>query len=161
MRLSLRHQAWIYSTLGVLFVSGALWVVFHHFVQVEGEFGPAMHPLESWWLKLHGASAMLFLFMLGTLLLSHMESAWRIGRNIPTGVGFVSFNIILVVSGYMLYYFGGETARPVISIVHWAVGLGAPVIIGIHVWRGRASRPGNVRKKLHWRRPKVPLKHRG
>ncbi|MFN0314858.1 MAG: DUF4405 domain-containing protein [Burkholderiales bacterium] len=158
MRLSFRHQAWIYSVFGVLFVSGALWVIFHYFVIIEGEFGPAIHPLQSWWLKIHGAAVMVFLFLLGTLLLSHMETAWRIGRNIPTGIAFVSFNVILVVSGYMLYYFGGETARPVISLVHWVLGLAAPVIIGIHVWRGRAARPGNLRKKLHWRKPAVAPK---
>ncbi|MSQ59784.1 MAG: DUF4405 domain-containing protein [Betaproteobacteria bacterium] len=158
MRLSFRHQAWIYSVFGVLFVSGALWVLFHYFVKIEGEFGPTIHPLEPWWLKIHGAAVMVFLFLLGTLLLSHMETAWCIGRNIPTGVAFVSFNLILVVSGYMLYYFGGETARPIISLVHWVLGMAAPVIIGVHVWRGRAERPGNLRKKLHWRKPAVPPK---
>ena len=159
MRLSFRHQAWVYSIFGVLFVSGGLWLIFHYFVRVEGEFGPTMHPLEAWWLKLHGASVMVFLFLLGTLLLSHMESAWRIRRNIITGIVFVGFNSILILTGYLLYYFGGETTRPIISLIHWVVGLAAPILIGIHVWRGRAGRPGAaMRKKLHWRRPVVQPK---
>ncbi len=158
MHLSTRHQAWIYCTFGALFLTGALWLIFHYFVQVEGEFGPAIHPLEPWWMKLHGAAAMVLLFLLGTLLSSHMDSAWRIRRNLKTGIAFVSFNSILILTGYALYYFGGETTRPVISKLHWIVGLGAPIIVGIHVWRGRAARPDYTRKKLHWRRPSVAPK---
>lgn len=158
MRLSFRHQAWIYAVFSLLFASGALWLIFHYFIQIEGEFGPAMHPLEPWWLKLHGASVMVFLFLMGTLLLSHMETAWRIKRNLPTGIAFVTFNAALIITGYLLYYFGGEQTRPIISLVHWIVGLAAPVFVGVHVWRGRAGRPGAARKKMHWRRPAVPPK---
>lgn len=156
MRLSVTHQVWIYVTSCLLFFSGALWLYFHYFVQIEGEFGPQVHPLEPWWLKLHGAAVMLFLFVLGTLLLSHMDKAWRLRRNLYTGIVFVVVNALLIVTGYMLYYFGGETARPIISLVHWVVGLAVPVLIGLHVWRGRVSRNDAVRKRMHWRKPAVP-----
>lgn len=156
MRLSTQHQAWIYASFSLLFLSGTLWVVYHYFFQIEGQFGPQVHPLEPWWLKIHGAAVMLFLFILGTLLLSHMDKAWRLSRNLTTGIAFVVFNAVLIVSGYMLYYFGGEQARPIISLVHWIVGLFGPILVGLHVWRGRVSRNDAVRKRMHWRRPVVP-----
>jgi hypothetical protein len=159
MRLSARHQGWIYCALGVLFLTGCIWLVFHYWIKVEGEFGIGMHPLEPWWMKLHGAAAMLFLFLLGTLLPSHMDSAWRKGRNIASGIFFATFNALLILTGYALYYFGGENTRPVISALHWGVGLAAPFIIGLHVWRGRATRPGAARRHLRWRRPRVAAKH--
>lgn len=156
MRLSFQHQAWIYSAFGLLFVSGAVWLVFHYFVKIEGEFGPQVHPLEPWSLKIHGAAVMVFMFVLGTLLLSHMDKAWRLRRNLITGIAFVVMNAALIVTGYMLYYFGGETARPIISLVHWILGLAAPVLVALHVWRGRISRNDAVRKRMHWRKPAVP-----
>lgn len=156
MRLSFQHQVWIYFSAGLLFVSGALWLVFHYFIKIEGEFGPAVHPLEPWWLKIHGAAVMLFLVVLGTLLLSHMDKAWRLRRNLNTGIAFLVMNAVLIISGYMLYYFGGEELRPIISLVHWILGLAAPVLIGLHVWRGRVSRNDAIRKRMHWRKPAVP-----
>ena len=56
LRLSRRHQAWLHGASALLFTTGALWLVFHHYVRVPGEFGSEPHPLESWWLKLHGAA---------------------------------------------------------------------------------------------------------
>jgi hypothetical protein len=61
MRLSMRHRQWIYWISALLFGSGALWLICHYFVRIEGEFGPAPHPLESWALRVHGAAAMLAL----------------------------------------------------------------------------------------------------
>ncbi|MBM3394418.1 MAG: DUF4405 domain-containing protein [Betaproteobacteria bacterium] len=156
MRLSTSHQVWIYGSFGVLFVTGGLWLIFHYFIQIEGEFGPQAHPLEPWWLRLHGAAVMLFMFVLGTLLLTHTDKAWKMRRNLTTGIAFVIVNAVLIVSGYMLYYFGGETARPIISLVHWVIGLAAPVLVALHVWRGRVSRQEGARRRLHWRKPAVP-----
>ena len=156
MRLSPRHQGWIYGSFALLFVSGALWLIYHYFIKVEGEFGVTVHPLEPVWLRFHGAGVMLFLFVLGTLLLSHMDKAWKLRRNLITGIAFVVVNLVLIVSGYLLYYFGGEEGRPIISLVHWIVGLGTGVLMGFHVWRGRVSRREVTHKRMHWRKPAVP-----
>jgi hypothetical protein len=48
--------------------------------------------------------------------------------------------LALTLTGYLLYYVGAEAVRSVMSVVHWAIGLGLPLLTGWHVWRGRASR---------------------
>ena len=59
IRLSRRHQRLLYGICGVLWATGALWLIFHYFLQVSGEFGETPHPLEPWWMRLHGLAAML------------------------------------------------------------------------------------------------------
>ena len=53
IRLSLRHKNLLYAGFTLLWASGALWMAFHYFLRVEGDFGPEAHPLEAWWLRLH------------------------------------------------------------------------------------------------------------
>jgi hypothetical protein len=48
--------------------------------------------------------------------------------------------LALTITGYLLYYVGNETARSFLSIFHWGVGLGLPVLAGWHIWRGRVWR---------------------
>lgn len=139
-RLTLSHEAWMYAVAGALFVTGALWLLFHYFVHVEGAFGPASHPLERWWLRLHGAAAFAMLFLLGTIAVNHAREAWVAQRNRITGSVLATLNALLVATGYLLYYAGAETARETISILHWVIGLGFPPIIVVHVLKGRALR---------------------
>jgi hypothetical protein len=40
--------------------------------------------------------------------------------------------IVLAVTGYLLYYLGDETLRSAASVLHWSVGLGAPILYGAH-----------------------------
>lgn len=125
----------------MLFGTGALWLVFHYFLQVHGEYGDRPHPLEIWWLRLHGGAAMLVLIVLGSLLPIHIRRGWHQRKNIPAGVTLTTIALVLIASGYALYYFGGEEdARFLISAAHWLIGLTTPLIIIWHIWAGRAQR---------------------
>jgi hypothetical protein len=92
---------------------------------------------------------MLFLVLLGTLLPGHVHQAWRARRNRLSGGGMLAGAALLIVSGYGLYYLGGESARQVTSVVHWAAGLVLPVLLVAHVRAGRRVR---VRHPLRQRR---------
>lgn len=134
------HQAWIYVLGALVALSGALWLVFHSFVSIAGDFGPAAHPLEQWWLRLHGLSAAAFLILFGTVLPTHSRLAWHASRNRVSGALFFGVLAFLMASGYALYYVGHEATRSTLAIGHWAVGLAVPAVIAWHAWRGRLSR---------------------
>jgi hypothetical protein len=137
MRLSTGHRKWIYWSGAALFATGALWLLFHYFLHRHGEFGEAAHPLEIWWLRLHGACAMLVLLVLGSLLPIHVRRGWHQRKNLWAGGIVSAVALLLIASGYALYYYGGEEARPWISAFHWVLGLGTPVLLVWHIWRGR------------------------
>jgi len=140
MRLSRGHLRWVYASCALLFASGALWLLFHYFVRVHGEFGDSPHALEVWWLRLHGAAAMLTLAVLGSLLPIHMRRGWHQRKNLLAGITLASLAVLLITSGYALYYFGSEESRPWISLLHWVLGLGAPLLLLWHIVSGRRTR---------------------
>jgi hypothetical protein len=147
LRLSRRHQAWLHGVAAALFVTGVLWLVFHHYVRVAGEFGDEPHTLEPWWLKLHGAAAMGFLVLFGTVLRGHIPIGWRARRNRTSGSGLVGLNVVLIATGWALYYVAGETARPIVSAIHWGLGLGLPFILLVHARKGLALRLAARRRR--------------
>jgi hypothetical protein len=83
---------------------------------------------------------MVFLILLGTLLPIHIRRGWNIKKNRLTGAVFVALNGVLILSGYALYYFGGEATRSLISAVHWVPGVASPAVLAWHVWQGRRLR---------------------
>jgi hypothetical protein len=139
MRLSNGHRRWIYWSGAALFATGALWLLFHYFLRRHGPFGETGHPLEVWWLRLHGACAMLVLVVLGSLLPIHVRRGWHQRRNLLAGCMVSAIALLLIVSGYGLYYYGGEDGRPWISAFHWLLGLGTPALLVWHIWSGRHS----------------------
>jgi hypothetical protein len=138
-RLTRRHRAFVYLSCAVLFLSGAAWVVAHTWMRLEGEFGDMPHPLERWSLQLHGAVAMLFLITLGSLIRGHILVGWNAKRSRLSGTTMVAAGVALMVSGWCLYYVGNEEARPLISQVHWVIGLAGPIMIGAHVLGRRSA----------------------
>ena len=140
MRLSHGHLRWVYASGIALFASGALWLLFHYFVHVHGEFGERPHALEVWWLRLHGAAAMLMLAVLGSLLPVHVRRGWHQRKNLVAGSTLATLALLLIISGYALYYFGSEETRPWISAFHWLLGLGAPLLLIWHIISGRRTR---------------------
>jgi len=132
----------VYAILGVLWASGIGWLVFHYFLRQAGEFGELPHPFEAWWLRLHGAAGFATLWLLGLLWVVHLVPGWKVRRR-PSGVVLGSLFGVLVVSGYCLYYAGGDESRAVIALVHWLVGAALPVFLLPHVLRGR-HRPARL-----------------
>ena len=139
MRLSSRHRCWFYSATVLLFASGVAWLLFRYALRRAGEFGDLPHPGEPWSLRVHGGAAMLFLVMLGTLIRSHILHGWRLGRNRFTGVAMLSIMVLLTLTGYALYYAGGERVRPVVSVLHWGIGVALPAALLWHILVGRHS----------------------
>lgn len=140
IRFSPRFRTFFYAAFGLLFATGVLWEIFHQYVKVQSDFGPASHPLEKWWLRLHGGSAMVVLVLLGMLLPIHVRIAWHSGRNRLSACTLAALCLLLIVTGYGLYYLGGEKARSLASISHLVLGLGLPLIIVWHVLAGKSSR---------------------
>ena len=137
IRLGRWHERAVYFSVALLILSGVLWLLFHYFFRIQGEFGPSPHPLEYWWLRLHGAAAMLSLIVIGSMLPVHVRRAWELRKNIATGLATAAVLVLLVVTGYALYYFAGGSSRAVISVSHWIIGLALPMVLAWHVWRGR------------------------
>lgn len=131
-----------YGIAVLLWISGALWLVAHFFLRPVGEFGATIHPAEPWSMKVHGAAAMLILWLTGSLLQQHIKRALLARRNLAAGWSMIVLLGLLAFTGYGLYYIAGEESRPLWSAVHWVVGLGLPVMIALHVHYGRKSTQG-------------------
>jgi hypothetical protein len=121
----------VYSISAGVWVTGAAWLIFHYFMRLKSEFGFEAHPLEPWWLKLHGALAFSAMALLGLLWGVHVLNGWT--RNKRRWSGAVLFGVacFLVVSGYLLYYLGDDSLRDWTSVAHWAVGL---AVAALFVW---------------------------
>jgi len=115
-----------------VWLTGGLWLVFHYFLVSQGEFGPQTNLLEPWWLKLHGAFAFATIWMFGLLWSVHVTRAWPSSRRRWSGGLMAGVAAWLILSGYLLYYVGDDKARSVVSVLHWGVGLAAPVFFFCH-----------------------------
>jgi len=133
----------VYLATAALLLSGGLWLLLHHYGAVAGEFGPTPSPWEHPLLAVHGAAAMGFLFLFGSLLPVHVMRGLALHRNRATGFALLGLNGLLALSGYGLYYAGGDRLRGAISLIHWLPGLLLAGLLAGHVVIGHRRRsPG-------------------
>lgn len=144
LRMPAWMRRWIHGVGLLSAATGVLWLLFHHFMTVAGEFGPTAHPLEHTWLVLHGAAAFLAAWVLGLIWMGHVRRGLAIGRKLASGLGLVIAVAFLMLSGWGLYYLGDEDWRERIATLHWLVGLGAVLLLLVHAFAGRA-RPDGAR----------------
>ena len=137
IRLKPFHRCLLYGVLALLFFSGAAWAYWNDLVSSPGDFEISA---KAWAMKIHGAAAMAILVLVGMLLTGHVRFAWRARRNRGNGSLFLGGFGILTVTGYGLYYAGGESLRAWTSWVHLGVGLALPLLLILHVWLGKRTR---------------------
>ncbi|MBD8524163.1 hypothetical protein [Pseudomarimonas arenosa] len=130
----------LYAVLAGSWLTGTTFFILSRFVEVEGEFGPMKHPWQSPVLAAHGACAFLMLLALGALWTNHVPSAWRSGSSRRLGILLLVITACMVISGWVLYYLAGETLRPWIGNLHFALGAALPLIVASHVVLGRRAR---------------------
>lgn len=115
-----------------LWLSGIAWLVFHYFLRTKTEFGPAENPLTYWWLAAHGLFAFATLWLFGLLWGQHIVGAWKTKRHRISGVTLFALLTVLIASGYLLYYAGGDKTQAVVAVIHWGLGLALPLPFLIH-----------------------------
>jgi len=139
------HRRTLHSVFALLWLSGALWLAFHYILRLPGEFGAVSHPLEIWWLRLHGLMGFAALIVLGSVLSVHVRRAWHLKRNRSSGFVMNSVFIWLAATGYALYYFVSEANAAWLPHMHWIVGLALPLVLVLHIRRGRVQ-PASVHR---------------
>ena len=127
-----------HAVFAILFATGSAWWVAQAYVGRDNS--PIVASAAPWLLKVHGAAAMAALAVLGTLYPLHIIRGWRARRNRVWGGVLAAVCGVLVATGYLLYYAGGETVREAASAIHIWLGLGFPVVLIVHIWRGRVSK---------------------
>ncbi|MBS0589931.1 MAG: DUF4405 domain-containing protein [Proteobacteria bacterium] len=140
LRLSPRHRHLVYAAFAAIWLSGILWLIFHYFLQRQGEFGAEPHPLEAWWLRLHGAAAFVALWLAGLLWAVHVRHGLARPKRRVTGIALIAMFVVLATSGWLLYYAGGDELRDAARLFHWLVGAALIVPFLIHSLRARRRR---------------------
>jgi hypothetical protein len=132
------QRYFLYAVLALIFLSGAAWAYWNYLAATPGDFETSA---KAWAMKIHGAAAMAILVSVGMLLNEHVRLAWRARRNRANGSVFLSAFAVLTITGYVLYYSGGEKLRAWTSWIHLAVGLVLPILLLIHIFLGKRTRP--------------------
>lgn len=139
-RLARAYRIAAYLIFGSTWITGVAWLVFHYFCQRQGPFGVEPHPLEAWWLTAHGAGAFAALWLCGVLWAVHIRAGLRLPRRRTSGIVLIVLLALLIATGYLLYYAGGDRIRAGASLVHWLVGLVLVVPLFVHSLRARTWR---------------------
>ncbi len=140
-----RWQRWsTYATFALLVCTGVLWWT----LDVDRGENPAS-AAQVWLLRLHGAAAMFVLICFGALLPAHIRIAWALHRNRVLGGTLFAVVALLTLTGYGLYYSVGDTMRALSSWIHFCVGVAAPALLVLHIYRGRAARRSRAAQPQH------------
>ena len=127
MKLTFVQRFFSHLTFFTLFFSGAIWLFLHFFC---GEEFLSLSVLS---LKFHGLAAFGFLIVFGMVLSTHISFNWQVKKNRrKSGIILLAFFVILIASGYGLYYAGDEDFRDLVSYLHWIIGIFSAGIFAIH-----------------------------
>lgn len=145
IRVKRLQRSFLYGVVVLLFVSGTVWAYWNYLIPQPRDFELSA---KTWAMKVHGGAAMAILVLVGMLLSTHVRFAWRARRNRGNGSLFLGAFALLTLTGYGLYYSGGEKLRAWTSWIHLAAGLALPLFLVLHIWLGKKTRPlDHVRKR--------------
>ena len=129
----------ILSVGGALWLTGAAWLLVHFAFAQHNEFGSLPNPAEPWLMRLHGILAVAGVFLLGWITAAHIPATWRAALSRVSGLWLAACALVLVLSGYALYYSTGAAHEGAGALHEW-LGVAA-LFAGLAHWtRVRAQR---------------------
>jgi hypothetical protein len=128
----------IFAVGALLWLSGALWLLVHLAFPAHNEFGTLPNPWEAPLMRLHGLIAVAAVFLLGWLGANHMLPRWVAPANRASGLWLLGAMVVLVVSGYALYYSTGALHGAAAAVHEW-LGVAAIALALAH-WTGIRAR---------------------
>jgi hypothetical protein len=132
-------RATILTVCALLWLSGALWLLLHELFPARNEFGTLPNLWEAPLMRLHGLIGVAAVFLFGWVGAGHILARWSALANRLSGLWLMGFAIVLVLSGYALYYTTGAFHAGASGVHEW-LGLLAIVAALAHWLRIRAAR---------------------
>ena len=90
-------------------------------------------------MRMHGLIAVAAVFVFGWIGSGHIQARWSAALNRASGLWLLGFAIVLVVSGYALYY-STDALHEGAALAHQGLGLIAIIAALVHWRRIRAGR---------------------
>ena len=136
--LSRRISLALLVTLAALWLSGVTWLLLHYVFAQPGEFGVIRHRFEAPVLLLHGAIAMLALFLLGWFAGRHAGAASS-GRRVASGWLLTVLTGVLVVAGCAQLFLTSAAWQSATAVLHEVLGVALLVPVLAHGRRASAA----------------------
>jgi hypothetical protein len=131
----------VYSSFGLLWLTGCAWLVLHFFFQSATEFGSAPHPWEPRLMVVHGALAVAAIFLFGWISGAHIGVHWERGFKRVSGIVLIALVVLLSLTGLGSYYVTDDSLRESTALLHETAGAIALVPALVHWVRKRLARP--------------------
>lgn len=143
MKLTSIQRFFCHLTFFILLFSGAIWLILNPFVGENFSF----LPFQVWCLRFHGLASFGFLIVFGMILSTHISFNWQVKKNRrKSGIILTTLFVILIVSGYCLYYVGSETVRNFLSYLHWVIGTFCAAIFIFHFLQKSRKKVKNFKR---------------
>jgi hypothetical protein len=126
----------VYGVAALLWLSGAVWLVLHYAFPQSTAFGPLPNPGEAPLMRVHGLIAVCAVFLIGWMMAAHVSVRWPSERNRRSGLVLGGAALLLILSGYALYYTTGSPHEAA-AFAHEAIGVLSPAAALAHWWRNR------------------------
>lgn len=132
-----------------LFISGISWIITNNFFYTESDYGITPSPLEPVFLSAHGFIAPIFLIAFGALFPTHISKAYKANANLKNGLSLLAIIFILIITGYLLYYAGGDGIRRYSSLIHSVLGVIFIPLTYLHIQSGKKFILNRKNSKSH------------
>ncbi len=139
VRLEKFHRWLLYLVFALLWGSGGTWLFSEWFK--DPELGPTRTVLQTQSMEFHGAIMLVYIMMLGTLW-THVRRGFALKGNRLSGSFVIGTNVILALSGWMLYYLTDDGMRRSSSTLHWVIGVALLPLLIMHILLGRLGSVG-------------------
>jgi hypothetical protein len=132
-RMPRGQRAAVYVVVGVLWISGCVWLYLDQFAAQRGPFGSTPHPLQPPLLLMHGVSAVASLYLFGWIGARHALRWWARGLRRMSGGALASVLALLIVSGFALFFLSSDAWQRYTAAVHDVLGI-AVTLFAIQHW---------------------------
>jgi hypothetical protein len=133
----------LYSSLGLLWLSGGAWLVLRYFFQSTTDFGAAPHPWQPWLMMIHGVVAAPVLFLFGWVAGAHIGECWKRRVKRVSGILLITLIALLALTGLGSYYLISEPARQSVALIHEIAGV-CLVLPGLFHWVVKRRPPAPI-----------------
>jgi hypothetical protein len=136
------QRLWVYVLLGILWLTGVMWLCLDQFFSARGPFGKTPHPWEQPLVLTHGIIAIASMYLLGWISAKHVSHWWSKRLRRASGSLLCAFLGVLIVSGFALFFISDDRWQRIMAVIHEISGLSITPLAVQH-WFVRQRQPSS------------------